>query len=115
MVAKSSTEAEFYAASFGGTEIKWLRELFQEIGYSFPHPSPLHIDNTSTIQGLNDAVHHSRMKHIPVAEFWIRDEISVIKSISTHYTPTEEMPADLLTKPLERVKVQHLRELMGVM
>ncbi|KAG8976249.1 hypothetical protein FRC05_004499 [Tulasnella sp. 425] len=114
VIAKSSTEAEFYGASFAGTEIKWLRNLLQELGYSFPKPSPLFVDNQSTIQVLNDAVHHSRMKHIPVAEFWIRDEVSKAMSISVHYCPTEEMPADLLTKALTRQTVVDLRERMGL-
>ena len=114
VIAKSSTEAEFYGASFAGTEIKWLRNLLQELGYSFPKPSPLFVDNQSTIQVLNDAVHHSRMKHIPVAEFWIRNEVSKAMSISVHYCPTEEMPADLLTKALPRQTVEDLRERMGL-
>ncbi|KAG8951326.1 hypothetical protein FRC04_006566, partial [Tulasnella sp. 424] len=108
VIAKSSTEAEFYGASFAGTEIKWLRNLLQELGYSFPKPSPLFVDNQSTIQVLNDAIHHSRMKHIPVTEFWIRDEVSKAMSISVHYCPTEEMPADLLTKALPRQTVVDL-------
>ncbi|KAG8972950.1 hypothetical protein FRC05_009366 [Tulasnella sp. 425] len=102
VIVKSSTEAEFYGASFAGSEIKWLCNFLQELGYSFPSPCPLLVNNQSTIQVLNDAVHHSRMKHIPVAEFWIRDEVTKVKSISIQYCPTEEMPADLLTKSLAR-------------
>ena len=114
VIAKSSTEAEFYGASFAGTEIKWLREFMQELGYSFPLPSPLFVDNQSAIQVLKDAVHHSRMKHIPIAEFWIRDEVSRVKSISVHYCPTASMPADLLTKPLSVAGVNTHRTAMGL-
>ena len=114
-MARSSTEAEFYGASFAGTEIKWLRELFGELGYSFASPSPLHVDNQSTIQVLNDAVHQSRMKHIPVAEFWIRNEVAKLKTISVHYLPTADMPADLLTKALPRQLVVEHRRRMGLL
>lgn len=114
-IAKSSTEAEFYGASFAGTEIKWFRNLFGEIGYNLDKPSPLHIDNQSTIQGLNDAVNHSRMKHIPVQEFWIRNEVSVLKTIEVFHLPTEHMPADLLTKALTPLFVNRHRATMGLL
>ena len=114
-VAKSSTEAEFYGASFAGTEIKWLQNLLGELGFVVNKPSPLGIDNQSTIQVLNDTVHHSRMKHIPVAEFWIRDEVSKVKSISVHHLRTDSMPADLLTKPLTRELVERHRQAMGLL
>jgi hypothetical protein len=113
-IARSSTEAEFYGASFAGTEIKWMQELLRELGYPVVTPSPLHVDNQSTIQVLNDAVHHSRMKHITVNEFWIRNEISKLKNISVHYLPTDVMPADLLTKALPRQLVEDHRRRMGL-
>lgn len=114
-VAKSSTEAEFYGAAFAGTEIKWMQSLLGELGYHVDIPSPLHIDNQSTIQVLNDTVHHSRMKHIPVQEFWIRNEISSEKTIQTFYMPTEHLPADMMTKPLPRILVQRHRPNMGLL
>ena len=114
VVARSSTEAEFYGASFAGTEIKWLRELLKECGYTFDSPSPVFVDNTSTIQVLNDSVQKSNMRHITVQEYWIRDEIAKFHTISVHYCPSEEMPADLLTKPLSGPLVVKLRELMGL-
>ena len=92
-----------------------MQNLLGELGFVVNKPSPLGIDNQSTIQVLNDTVHHSRMKHIPVQEFWIRNEISNAKSISTFYVPTLEMVADLLTKPLARPLVIRHREAMGLM
>lgn len=113
-IAKSSTEAEFYGASFAGTELKWMRNLLSEVGFPIDGPSPLHIDNQSTIQGLNDTVHHSRMKHIAIAQFWIRNEVTE-GNIEMHYCPTAHMPADLLTKPLTKFFVQRHRKTMGLM
>jgi hypothetical protein len=114
VIARSSTEAEFYGASFAGTEIKWLRNILGELGHPVDGPSPLWVDNQSTIQVLNDAVHHSRMKHISVQEFWIRDEVSKVKSIEVHYMPTEEMPADIFTKALSPALVVKHRSFMGL-
>ena len=115
VVSRSSTEAEFYAASMAGTEIKWLRHLLGEIGRPVTSPSPLFIDNQGCINGLKDVVALSRMKHIPVAEFWIQDEVSKVKSISVHHLRTDSMPADLLTKPLTRELVERHRQAMGLL
>lgn len=113
-LARSSTEAEFYGAGLAGTEIIWLRQLLGELGRKFPGPSPLHVDNQSTIQVLNDSVQNSRMKHITLDEFWIRDQVAEKKTISIHYCPTNVMPADLLTKALPRIAVEGHRQRMGL-
>lgn len=114
-VAKSSTEAEFYGASFAGTEIKWLKHFLGEIGFDVSKPTPLHVDNMSTIQVLNDAVHHSRMKHIPVQEFWIRNEIVNEKTIQPVYQDTQHLCADMMTKALSRIYVNRHRATMGLL
>ena len=77
--------------------------------------SPLHVNNLSTIQVLTDSVHHSRMKHIPVQHFWIRNEIAEEKTIKPQYTSTEWMPADCLTKPLTPAFVERHRAMMGLL
>ena len=94
--------------------MKWLRHLLGEIGRPVSSPSPLFIDNQGCINGLKDVVALSRMKHIPVAEFWIRDEVSKVGSISVHHLRTSDMPADLLTKPLTREFVEKHRQTMGL-
>ncbi len=114
VIARSSTEAEFYGASFAGTEVCWMRELLAELGRPVTEPSPLWVDNQSTIQVLNDSVHHSRMKHIPVQEFWIRHKVAKEKVMDVHYCPTEEMPADIFTKALSRALVEQHRSFMGL-
>jgi hypothetical protein len=44
------------------------------------------------------------MKHLDLCFFWLRDMVNS-GVIAVHYIPTVDMAADLLTKPLARVKV----------
>ena len=73
----------------------------------------LYIDNQSAISVAKNPQHHGRMKHLDLRFYWLRDavESSMIRVI---HCPTAEMPADLLTKALGRVKVSELRPLLGL-
>lgn len=53
------------------------------------------------------------MKHMDLRFYWLRDEVEK-GSIRVEYIGTEEMPADLLTKSLARIKVQRFAEMMGL-
>ena len=91
----------------------WLRNLLEEMGFSVSSPSILHTDNQSAIQVAKIPEHHGRMKHLNLRWFWLRDVVDQ-GLISPVFVPTTEMPADLLTKPLARVKVQQFCEMLGL-
>jgi hypothetical protein len=75
IVALSTTEAEFVAATSAGQEILWLRNLFTELGYKMDSPSTLHIDNCSALSVARNPEHHGRMKHLDLRFYWLRDEV----------------------------------------
>ncbi len=58
-------------------------------------------------------VSHSRTKHVDIKYHYVREAIHE-KAIQVTYCPTENMLADLLTKPLPRVCHQSLRKLIGI-
>ena len=113
IVALSTTEAEYVAAVSAGAEVVWMRALMAELGYDTAAPSTLHMDNKSAIQVAKNPEHHGRMKHLDLRFFWLRDQVEK-KVISVAYIPTDTMPADILTKPLGRVKVDACRQLLGL-
>lgn len=49
-ISESSTEIKYRAMFVSYSKIIWLCGLFTELGLSQVHPTPLHIDNTNTIQ-----------------------------------------------------------------
>jgi hypothetical protein len=113
IVALSTTEAEYIAAVEAGKELVWMRALLSELGYALTGPSTLHMDNQSAISVAKNPEHHGRMKHLDLRFHWLRD---IVDSgvVSPSFTPTKEMPADILTKPLNKDAVAKCRELMGL-
>ena len=113
MVGLSTTEVEYVAGNEAGKELMWFRNFLSELGYSLPGPSTLYMDNNSAISVAKNPTHHSKMKHVDLRLHWLRDVVECGYLQPVHLS-THDMPADLLTKALPRVKVQHLRELMGL-
>jgi hypothetical protein len=113
VVALSTTEAEYIAAVHGGKEAVWIRTFLGELGFPLSGPIPLKVDNQSAIAVAKNPEHHSRMKHIDIAYFWLREQVA-LKHLDPHYVRSEENAADVLTKLLEKIK--HLRccELLGI-
>jgi hypothetical protein len=54
-----------------------------------------------------------RTKHIDIRHHFIWDHLKK-KNISLQYLSTDAMTADILTKPLERVKFERFRSQLGV-
>ena len=109
----SSTEAEYIAAVDAGKEMLWMRNILQEFGHSISTPSTLFIDNQSALNVSKNPEHHGRMKHLDLRTFWLRDAVEA-KHIASFHLPTDDMPADLLTKSLAREKVVKFRSMMGL-
>lgn len=113
LVTLSTTEAEYIAATSAGQEILWLRNLFTELGYTFSSPSTLLIDNNSALSVAKNPEHHGRMKHLDLRFYWLRDEVNKGRIKVVHLS-TDEQPADILTKPLQRIKLLIFTKKMGL-
>jgi hypothetical protein len=57
---------------------------------------------------------HERSKHIEIKYYFIRDKVQE-GELNLEYIPIDEQTADILTKPLSRIKVAYFREKMGIM
>jgi hypothetical protein len=100
IVAKSSTEAEMIAVSDHAGELIAQNEFYiHQCGSN--RPAILYQDNQSTIRLLKNGKSSSdRTKHIKIRYFWLNDRVDV-KDILVEYMPTEDIVADLLTKPFQ--------------
>lgn len=106
VVALSSTEAEYIAASECCKEVLYLKTLLEEITQKHLK-STIYIDNQSAISLIKNGVTNKRSKRIDVRYHFIHDAVK--GDINIEYCPTNLQIVDLFTKPLERVKFEQLR------
>ena len=116
-VATSTTEAEYMSICDLAKELKWLMNMLTDMGVTWraqPRPVPVYEDNQSCIALLkNPGVNHSRSKHVDVKYHFTREQM-VNNSLDVIYCPTEDMVADICTKPLPPAKHQKLSALIGM-
>jgi hypothetical protein len=114
LMVKSSTEAEVVAASDGCTQVMWCKEFLaaQCDGKYGNKAAVLFQDNMSAIHLLNHESNNSdRTRHVNIRYYWIRDKVES-NDINIVYMPTEDMVADIMTKPLQGEKFRRLRSLL---
>ncbi|RVW68108.1 Retrovirus-related Pol polyprotein from transposon RE1 [Vitis vinifera] len=106
-VSKSTTEAEYRVMSTACSEIVWLRDLLEELGFPHTTSTPLHANNTSAIRIATNPVFHEHTKHIEVDCHSIRDTLeSRVTSLS--HISFDLQVADIFTKALTRQQNQFL-------
>lgn len=84
-----------------------------ELGYPPSTATTLYLDNQSAIRVGKNPEHHSRMRHIAVKYFWLRDQVAE-KVFNMEYISTSLMRSDVLTKPLEIVAHKRVCSLLGL-
>ena len=108
-MSKSSTEAELIALSDSANQALYLRCFLTDQGYEMD-PVLFYQDNTSTMalmaRGKPGA---ERTRHIDIRYFWLADRIKGKEAVIEHMR-TEEMYANILTKPLQGAQFQYERE-----
>nr|GEU32166.1 putative reverse transcriptase, RNA-dependent DNA polymerase [Tanacetum cinerariifolium] len=107
MVANSTTEAGYVAASRCCSQVLWIQNQLVDYGYKFMH-TKIYIDNESTICIVKNPVFHSKTKHITIRHHLIRysNEKKLIQMIKIH---TDKNVVDFLTKAFDgTAKVKNL-------
>ena len=109
-VATSTTEAEYIALSEASKHGQWLRTLLKELNrlelLEDNQAVPMHSDNQACITISQDPTGHRRTKHIDIRYHYIRELIAYGKA-TVAYLATQDMIADVLTKPLPAKLFDH--------
>lgn len=112
-ISLSSTEAEYISLSEASREAVFLQALLKEFLMLQTCKIVLYCDNQSAMQLAVNKVHHKRSKHIEVRYHYVRDMIDRF-NVEVSYIPTNEMVADVFTKPLGCTKHELFTSQLGV-
>jgi hypothetical protein len=113
IIALSTAEAEFVSLTQATKEALWLSNLINEIFQPLKAPIKIFCDNQSAITIANGNQQRTRTKHFDIRLYFIRENIENNKII-VEYIPTEQMIADLLTKPLPAPRTKMLAQNLGI-
>ncbi|GJW37778.1 putative ribonuclease H-like domain-containing protein, partial [Tanacetum coccineum] len=99
VVANSTTEAEYIAASYYCGQVLWIQNQMLDYGYNFMQ-TKIHVDNESAIYVVKTHVYHYKLKYIEIRHHFIRDsyEKRLIEMVKIHI---DNNVADLLTKAFD--------------
>lgn len=111
-VSLSTAEAEFVSLSEASQEAVWLQRLLEDLGEK-AEAVTIFEDNQSCLKMLDSEKFSNRTKHISTKFHYAKD-LKTNGTIKYVYCPTESMAADLLTKPVPRVRLEVLRKACGL-
>eukprot|EP00253_Pinus_taeda_P018465 PITA_18465 len=112
VVALSTTEAEYMAATHASKEAVWLQRVCSSMGL-VQGAIRIDCDSQSEIFLAKNPAYHSKTKHIDVQYHFVRDMIED-KKVLLVKVDTLNNTADALTKSVSSNKFSCCRETMGV-
>lgn len=111
-VSLSSKEAEYISLSEACQELIWLQNLLKNFHVA-NKKNVMYEDNQSCLTSLSSEKFGSKSKHIEIRYHFAKD-LKKRNLVNFQYCPSENMIADMLTKPLESVKLRKLTQLVGL-
>lgn len=113
-VALSTMEAEYMALATATQEAMWLRHLESQLNWKLTDvPTIIYCDNQSAIKFAGIDSYCARSKHIDLRHHFLRERVAD-KEIQLCYVGTQDMVADILTKPVSPKKTDDCSMAMGL-
>ena len=113
-MALSTPKAEYVVAYSAICETVWLRRLLSILFDLQLDATCIHCDNQSCMKLSKNPMFHDKSKHIEIKYHYIRDMVQR-GAMKLQYVATDDQIADVLMKPLARVKFEYFREKLGVL
>ena len=107
LVAASAAEAELGALFLNAQEAKVMRITLEELGHPQP-PTPIHIDNTTTVGIVNNTIKRQKSRSMEMRYFWLLDQ-EAQRMFEFIYQPGQENLGDYPTKLHSGDHHQHVR------
>jgi transposase InsO family protein len=113
VVALSTCEAEYMAATVATCQGVWLARLLGDLRRKAVECVELKVDNQSALALMKNPVFHDRSKHIRTRYHFIRQSVED-GEIHPDHVSSEEQLADILTKALPKSRFEELRAKIGM-
>eukprot|EP00253_Pinus_taeda_P008164 PITA_08164 len=113
IVALSTAEAEYVAATATACQAVWMRRMLRSLGQEQAKATVIFCDNSSAIALSRNSVFHKRTKHIDTRFHYIRELVNNGEIVLEHCR-TQEQVADISTKPLDQKSFEFLRKCLGM-
>ena len=112
-VALSTAEAEYMALASAVQEAIWLERLVSDLLGSKEETVTVYEDNMSTICMGKNQQYHGRTKHIAIKYHFVREKVAE-GVVRVPYCKSDDMLADMFTKPLSAPRFKKLCEMIGM-
>ena len=112
-VSLSSTEAEYYALVHAMKEAIWLKGFWGSLAMPAPDSFPMVTDNQAAGHLASSPAVSNRSKHIDVRCHFIKLNVAT-GEFTINWASTDDMPADIFTKPLPAVTFLRHRDALGL-
>ena len=112
-VALSTAEAEYMALASAVQEAIWLERLISDLLGTKEETVTVYEDNQSTISMGKNQQYHGRTKHIAIKYHFVRENVTA-GVVRIPYCKSEDMLADIFTKPLSAPRFKKLCQLIGM-
>jgi hypothetical protein len=99
-ISRSSTEAEYKAATNAATEIVWIQILLEEFGIFSPKQALLWCYNLGAKYLASNPVFYGRVKHIEIGCHFVRERVAK-GLLQIDHVPLGDHVADGFTKALQ--------------
>ncbi|TPX40472.1 hypothetical protein SeLEV6574_g06603 [Synchytrium endobioticum] len=114
VVAQSSADAEYLALSESIKDILYIKSMLEELRIPIQNPVVVHEDNTACVQMVEEGAISRKTRHIA-----IRERLAIIAAKDDHLVEVCKIKssdnfADILTKPLARVKIDIVKQRIGI-
>lgn len=112
VVALSTTEAEYIAATLAVKDLIWIQRFIEELKLPINSKGKLLCDNQSALKLMKNPEFHQRSKHIDIRFHFIREKYEE-GLFDLEYISSENQKADIFTKALAADRFHTLRKSIG--
>jgi hypothetical protein len=113
IVAQSTAEAEFIAATAAVNQALWIKKLLCDLQMEEQEATEISVDNQAAIAISHNPVFHGKTKHFNIKLYFVRD-VQKNGDVELIYCRTEDQLADLFTKALPANRFEFLTRMIGV-